>query len=252
MDEQRPILSLDEELAYFNTIPWCRASLSRDDVITIPRLSAIKHEPMHSDHLFKYTLNTPLAVPHSLIAFPDPSVTRPTSLANNDTSPWLPLTSLSMFYALGDGLCGFQDLCHGGVQATLLDEVAGVLAIINVRLQNGIATTKYPERCSPDSNPGMLDLRKSLFATQGMEITFLRPLRLPKVVEVAVQVPGHVTGWQWIYHFWCDQRWRWKRVLKVQGHLGDTTAKGQAVTKPATTSPKPPSSSKFGQPPAVR
>lgn len=89
-----------------------------------------------------------------------------------------------MFFALGDGVCGFGDICHGGVQATLLDDVMGVLGILNARLQHGMITTEVPEKWSPEINPGMLDLVANMIATQGIKVQYLRPLRVPKVIQV--------------------------------------------------------------------
>jgi len=91
MDDQRPILDLEDELAYFKTIPWCRAYLSQDNTIALPRLEPkTKYDPKHSDALFRYTLNAPRAISHTLVAFRDPSTTSPQD--TNPQTPWLPVT----------------------------------------------------------------------------------------------------------------------------------------------------------------
>ncbi|KAL5593722.1 hypothetical protein FOBRF1_012824 [Fusarium oxysporum] len=67
-----------------------------------------------------------------------------TSLKPKLRKKWLPIETFSVFYALGDG------------------------------------TRKW----SPETNPGMLDLVANMIATQGIKVQYLRPLRVPKVIQV--------------------------------------------------------------------
>ncbi|KAF4411177.1 thioesterase family [Fusarium acutatum] len=138
--------------------------------------------------------------------FHDPS-SAPT-LRSESEARWLPVETRNVFYASGDGVCGFRDICHGSIQATLLDDVMGVLGILNARLQHGMIPTEVDGRCSPKTDLGMLDLITNMIATQGIEVQYLRPLRVPKVVQITVRL-------------------EWKRICKSKGALGGVSLEGQ-------------------------
>ncbi|SCO91560.1 uncharacterized protein FRV6_15688 [Fusarium oxysporum] len=153
-----------KELDHFFDIPWCRDQFFHPDAVAVPRLDDKQDGRGSTGKLFSETLNSPSTIYHRI--------------------KWLPIETCSVFYALGDGVCGFGDICHGGVQATLLDDVMGVLGILNARLQHGMITTKVPGKCLPEKISGMLDLVANMIATQGIKVQYLRPLRVPKVIQV--------------------------------------------------------------------
>ncbi|EWZ80732.1 hypothetical protein FOWG_15443 [Fusarium oxysporum f. sp. lycopersici MN25] len=153
-----------KELDHFFDIPWCRDQFLHPDAVAVPRLDDKQDGRGSTGKLFSETLNSPSTIYHRI--------------------KWLPIETCSVFFALGDGVCGFGDICHGGVQATLLDDVMGVLGILNARLQHGMITTEVPGKWSPEINPGMLDLVANMIATQGIKVQYLRPLRVPKVIQV--------------------------------------------------------------------
>lgn len=130
---------------------------------------------------------------------------------------WLPIETCSVFYALGDGVCGFRDICHGGVQATLLDDIMGVLGILNARLQQGMITTEVPGKWSHEINPGILDLVANMIATRGIKVQYLRPLRVPRVIQVTLSM-GEISddGTSFLVH----------AVIKDEG--GKEYSKGKA------------------------
>lgn len=186
MAPSRATPTYDEELAHFMNIPWCRKRIEQPGMVTLHRMNNDKEGSRGRGKLFGETLNTFLTISHCIVLFRDPSVDSAAVVQSN--KPWLPLTQCSVFYDLGEGICGFDNICHGGIQTTLLDDVAGVLGIVNKHLQAGIVRSANFQRICPETNSGMLDLRKSSIATQRLEVQFLRPLRVPVVVEVAAQV----------------------------------------------------------------
>ncbi|KAF5603208.1 thioesterase superfamily [Fusarium pseudocircinatum] len=175
-----------EDLDYFFDIPLCRDQFIHPDAVAVSRIDEGQDGRGGAGKLFSETLNSPSAISHRIVLFHDPS----SALTVNSESKtrWLPLKTCSVFYALGDGVCGFGDICHGGVQATLLDDVIGVLGVFNARVQHGMIPTKATGRCSPKTNPGMLDLVENMIATQGIEVQYLRPLRVPKFIQITASL----------------------------------------------------------------
>ncbi|KAF5565892.1 hypothetical protein FNAPI_1441 [Fusarium napiforme] len=125
-----------KDLYYFFDIPWCRNQLIHPDAVAVPRLDDKQDGRGSTGKLFSETLNSLSIISHRIVLFHDPS-SAPT-LNSESKTRWLPLETFTVFCALGDGVCGFGEICHGGVQATLLDDVMGVLGILNARVQNGM------------------------------------------------------------------------------------------------------------------
>lgn len=174
----------EQEVEHFSQTPEIRNRLQQDNVVVLLRRDQETDGRGSTGKLFSETLNTPATIPHCLVLFHD-TLTRPVT---QSSSFWLPITTCSVFYELGTGVCGFGNICHGGVQTTLLDDVTGVLGVLNARLQDGVISTKAPGAYLPSRNQGMLDLTRSLFTTQGLEVRFLRPLFAPRVIEVVAQL----------------------------------------------------------------
>ncbi|KAF5987573.1 hypothetical protein FBULB1_1962 [Fusarium bulbicola] len=181
-----------KDLDYFFDIPWCRDQFVHPDAVAVPRLDDKQDGRGSTGKLFSETLNSPQTISHRIVLFHDPSSV-PTLYSQSKTR-WLPLETCSVFCALGDGVCGFGDICHGGVQATLLDDVMGVLGVFNARLQSGMIPTRATGRYSPKTNPGMLDLVANMIATQGKEVQHLRPLRVPKVIQITARL-GEISAY---------------------------------------------------------
>ncbi|KAG7409182.1 Verlamelin biosynthesis protein B [Fusarium oxysporum f. sp. rapae] len=135
------------ELDHFFDIPWCRERFPHPNPVVAPRLDNKQDGRGSTGKLFSNTLNSPSTISHRIVLYHNPS-SSPT-LNPKSKKRWLRVETCSVFYDLGDGVCGFGDICHGGVQATLLDDVMGVLGTLNARLQHGMITTEVP---------GMLDL----------------------------------------------------------------------------------------------
>ncbi|KAF5006578.1 hypothetical protein FDECE_7053 [Fusarium decemcellulare] len=176
----------ERELEYFMRLPWCRDQFLEEGALVLPRLDQETDGRGSTGKLLSEALNTPTTISHRIVLIRDPPVE--SASKTNSKNYWLPLTTCSVFYALGEGVCGFGDICHGGIQTTLLDDVMGVLGVANARLQDGMTPSRIPGTCSPDKNPWMLDLTKNVIATQGIQVQFLRPLCTPAVIQVAVHL----------------------------------------------------------------
>ncbi|TPX09084.1 uncharacterized protein E0L32_001654 [Thyridium curvatum] len=176
----------ESELKHYLRFQWCRDQLMKEEVVIVPRLDKETDGRGSTGKLFSETLNTPATISNRIVIFHDPSI-EPTSHPDSD-SIWLPVTTCTVFYTLGDGVCGFGDICHGGIQSTLLDDVMGVFGIINARLQDGMIPSRPPGKFFPRNNPRMLNLAKKSIATQGIQVDFLRPLRAPTVIQVTVNL----------------------------------------------------------------
>lgn len=176
----------ESELKHYLRFQWCRDQLMKEEVVIVPRLDKETDDRGSTGKLFSETLNTPATISNRIVLFHDPSI-EPTPHPDPD-SIWLPVTTCTVFYTLGDGVCGFGDICHGGIQSTLLDDVMGVLGIINARLQDGMIPSREAGKFFPENNPRMLNLAKKSIATQGIQVDFLRPLRAPTLIQVTVHL----------------------------------------------------------------
>jgi thioesterase superfamily protein 4 len=106
--------AISERLAL---IPWVSALLNNPKW-TRTRTSSRDPKPSGEDSFFAETLSTDRTI-RACLTF------RPTELAEGD----LPYREIVTIIDLGDGLNGYPQTCHGGMLATLLDEVCGVLIV---------------------------------------------------------------------------------------------------------------------------
>jgi thioesterase superfamily protein 4 len=101
------------------SIPWAAAFIN-DPKWTRTRTESRLPKPSGEDAFFAETLATDRTIRACLTL-------RPTEEAAGD----LPYTEIVTIVDLGDGLSGYPQTCHGGMVATLLDEVCGVLIVLN-------------------------------------------------------------------------------------------------------------------------
>ncbi len=100
----------------FLSIPWCRRVLDEKDykVVTLdprqPRLDGTSHG------LIRKTLNNKLTIEHFL------------ALYKGVNAGPLDAYELRVLLTLNGGLDGWDGVCHGGITATILDEVMSMLA----------------------------------------------------------------------------------------------------------------------------
>jgi acyl-coenzyme A thioesterase PaaI-like protein len=109
-------MSADE--AGIRGIPWCAALLSDANIVV---LATESREPKASteDALFAQTLKTPDTISACLTFYRAPA------------SAAAPVEELSTLVSLGYAVNGYPRVAHGGVVATLLDEVMGLLLTLN-------------------------------------------------------------------------------------------------------------------------
>lgn len=119
------------EIAYFRAIPWCAALLSppnqqqqqqqqpqQQPVIVVDQSRSRRLKPDHQDTLISRTLNSPDAIPAYVTFYTPPP---PPALVRE----------VHALVALGHMVNGFDGVCHGGLVATLLDEVMGQVFAAN-------------------------------------------------------------------------------------------------------------------------
>jgi thioesterase superfamily protein 4 len=109
----------DAVLTRLALVPWA-ATLINDPKWTRTRTASRQSKPSGEDTFFAETLATDRTIRACLTL-------RPTEEANDD----LAYKEIVIIVDLGDGLNGFPQTCHGGMVATLLDEVCGVLIVLN-------------------------------------------------------------------------------------------------------------------------
>ncbi|RDL36029.1 Thioesterase superfamily protein [Venustampulla echinocandica] len=124
----------EPDLAHFQSIPWCSALL-QDPTFVITPTDSRQPKASTEDSLTAETLKTHNAI-RACISFykcPTPG------------ESWIP--EVRTLVTLGSGMNGFPDVLHGGIIATLMDDVMGILTITNERhdgdpLSNGAVTAQ--------------------------------------------------------------------------------------------------------------
>lgn len=129
--------SLESDLEYFNSIPWCAKLLKDPEFILTPTLCRIL-KPSDGDELFARILATSDTIPAFLTQY---RKSRPSSgdngISRTQTSEgYVPVVrEVRSFVALAAGLNGYPGVLHGGMVASLIDEVAGFLLRQNFQLE---------------------------------------------------------------------------------------------------------------------
>ncbi|EFQ35536.1 thioesterase superfamily protein [Colletotrichum graminicola] len=142
---------LTQTVAELEVLPWCRTILTQPGVtIFTPQSRDPKNTNPH-DRFFGETLNHAEGIPACVSFHPE--------------SPGKSvITELSILFALSRGVDGYPGIAHGGIVATLIDEVLGVL------IQRNMET----ERDDP--------IFKMNTVTSSMDIKYLKPITTPGVV----------------------------------------------------------------------
>jgi acyl-coenzyme A thioesterase PaaI-like protein len=118
--------------ASLRNIPWCAELLNDANLTAYISPSRRQKGDGAADRLFHTTLNTPATIAEYVALYRPP----------NDGQQQQPIPELKAIVALGPDVSGFPHVCHGGIVATLCDEVMGEL--INVNLKHGtIGRTSY-------------------------------------------------------------------------------------------------------------
>ncbi|KAK2810348.1 hypothetical protein FQN50_003079 [Emmonsiellopsis sp. PD_5] len=129
-------------LAHFTSNPWTAPLLRLPTHTAIPTSSRTSDPTTGEDAFFAHTLNTPHTIPHLLTLrkshpttpantlptpFPPPALTTPRSNPPSASIDLLALLSLS-----NPGLSGHPNTAHGGVTATLLDEIMSLATSLHI------------------------------------------------------------------------------------------------------------------------
>jgi thioesterase superfamily protein 4 len=148
------------------------------------------------DELFAVTLNTPLTMPYCLTLGKLIDHSDPNSL----------FSEVRTYMKLEHGINGYPDVCHGGIVATLLDEVMGI-AMGAFRQRGREVEKRLGTYVRQKRNPGM---------TAELVTTYVRPVRTPAVVCIIVGVPR------------VDGRKTWVEA-EILSENGEVLSKGKAL-----------------------
>lgn len=157
---------LSKHLSHFLAIPWCAERLqdAGTEVILPPGRTRDDNDArIVEEELWATTLNTPETFP-AFVAF----YRRP-------PSPAALVDRVEALAAAGRGLAGFSGMMHGGIVATLLDGIAGLVpgvnqqrgALAGTRFVTGYLNTTYSR---PVPVPGVVLLTASLVRREGRKL----------------------------------------------------------------------------------
>ena len=143
-------------LAHFRSVPWCAALLA-DKITYVPQ--CFNPANTYSDQYIGATLATDRGLRH-VLSFFEPED------AAHVRDPARPIAKVSTFWAVGQGLCGYDNIIHGGMIMSMVDESMGTVLEINTAL----------------GKKGLVYEQESV--TGELNIKFLRPVPLPAIVCV--------------------------------------------------------------------
>ncbi|PNP46908.1 hypothetical protein TGAMA5MH_01861 [Trichoderma gamsii] len=110
-------------VAHFLSIPWCACLIQTPNTVPFVPQCFNPLSPSH-DQLLGATLATPRGVQQVLSFFHTEDET-------HIQDPSRPIMHVSTLFALGEGVCGYEGVLHGGMVMTMADESMGVLHDIN-------------------------------------------------------------------------------------------------------------------------
>ncbi|MCJ1433431.1 hypothetical protein MMC27_002791 [Xylographa pallens] len=139
----------DPDTEYLQSIPWCAKLLADPNFVVIPT-STRKFKKSTEDALFTETLKTDDTI-RAWVALFRPPVGGATKIEEVHT-----------IVSLGYRLNGYPHICHGGIVATIMDEVMSTLLSVN-KSRNGVSGGAV---------------------TASLNVSFLKPVWTPQVVLV--------------------------------------------------------------------
>lgn len=119
----------ESTIANLRKIPWCAKLLSDKDLAAYISPSR-RLKPDGADKLWCLTLNSKTTIAEYVALYTPPQTAD------------APIAELKAILTLGSDLNGFPDICHGGMIATILDEVMGELINVNLKHRT-IKRTSY-------------------------------------------------------------------------------------------------------------
>jgi hypothetical protein len=98
------------DLTFFQSVPWCASLINDPKYVTIPTNSRVSKESTE-DALFGDILKSDKTISACLSLYKKPA----TSTAS--------IEEVTTLLSLETGLNGYPKICHGGIVATILDEL---------------------------------------------------------------------------------------------------------------------------------
>lgn len=173
--------SIEENVIYFESVPWCVELLQDESFTSIDTISR-KGKATRGDDLFARTLATDDTMPAWLTQYKPIDTTthtQPTSASASDQfEPRV--KEVRCFIALAAGLNGYPGILHGGMVACIVDEVTGLLTSHNHRLQHQ----------DPRPGPGH-DLPPLTTVTGELTVKYRRPVMTGQVVLARAWFPNN-------------------------------------------------------------
>jgi acyl-coenzyme A thioesterase THEM4 len=123
--------SMSVAIEHFSKTPWVRA-LIEDPAWTPTRTASRVPKATSEDSFFAETLGTNRTIRHCLTLRP--------AVSEADGPEFRHVLTI---IDLGDGLNGHPKICHGGFVATMLDEVCGVLLMLNLERKDKEMKEKF-------------------------------------------------------------------------------------------------------------
>lgn len=154
----------DKYRAHFASIPWCAAFLA-DPTWRLKTMESRIPKPNTEDTLFGSTLNGADNISAVLVIYRLPPENPPKAIHE-----------VRGFFTIGNGLNGNPNMLHGGIIATLLDEILGLVIAANKRLD--------PSR--PPTGT----------VTAYLNTQYLKPLHTPATVQVVGRLRS-IEGRKW-------------------------------------------------------
>lgn len=203
------------ELDYFLSVPWCRAHLkpaegrpagsaATQEVRIVQPGSRRRGKPVPNadgsltssnktlDNAFSTTLHSPDTIGGFMVFYEEPSVS---ATAGGSPGFRAPVLELKALMRLGPGVNGHIGVSHGGIVATILDEVLGLLIPLNrqrAKYNQRIGATAPPLPASADPNgPEAAAVASATvekgFVTGYLNTTYVRPVRTPAPILVTAR-----------------------------------------------------------------
>ncbi|KAK5229920.1 hypothetical protein LTR72_001454 [Exophiala xenobiotica] len=136
------------EVDVFQSIPWCQSLLQDPDYEIEPTASRIYKHNTREDALLAETLKTDDTIKGWVSLYRRPTQSQPLK------------DEVRTLLSLSPGLNGYPRVCHGGIVATILDEVLSILVSVCRRAQgqHGDNVTAYLNvtYVKPVPTPGVL------------------------------------------------------------------------------------------------
>jgi acyl-coenzyme A thioesterase PaaI-like protein len=160
---------LEDEIRHFKSIPWCLKHLDRPGTdLIISAAPGRTPKPSRADtdtedSLFAITINSPSTISHFILFYPRPA------------TPRTVLPELKALITLGSNLDGYSGICHGGIVATIFDEVLGYAA-------PATRVMRMEEKELPSGTTA-----PSYYVTAYLNTTYLRPVRTPGTILVVAR-----------------------------------------------------------------